>query len=50
MYKNLESLINNERLEVEMNNINEKLYFNMEEVLLSNYLFCGYNFNNMKYL
>jgi len=50
MYKNIKNLLNNEKLELEMNNINEKLEFNMEEILLSNYLFCGYNLNNIKYI
>ena len=49
MYKNITNLLNNEKLELEMNNINEKLQFNMEEILLSSYLFCGYNLNNIKY-
>ena len=47
MYKDINSLINNENLELEINNINEKLEFNMEEILLSEYLFCGYNFNKI---
>lgn len=50
IYKNIKSLINNEKLELEMNNINENLEFNMEEILLANYLFCGYNPNNIKYI
>jgi hypothetical protein len=50
MYKNIKNLLNNEKLELEMNNINEKLEFNMEEILLSNYLFCGYNLNNINYI
>lgn len=47
MYKNIKNVVNNQKLELEMNNINEKLEFNPEEILLSNYLFCGYNINNI---
>lgn len=47
---NIKNLINNDKIDLEMNHINEKLIFNMEEILLSNYLFCGYNLNNIEYI
>ena len=50
IYKNIKNVINNKEIETEMNNINEKLEFNMEELLLSNYLLCGYNLNNIEYI
>ena len=34
MYKNIKNLLNNEKLELEMNDINEKFEFNMEAILL----------------
>ena len=50
LYKNIENIINNKEIELKINNINEKLEFNMEEFLLSNYLYCGYDINNIKYV
>jgi len=50
IYKNIKNIINNKELETKMNNINEMLDFNMEELLLSNYLLCGYNLNNIEYI
>lgn len=49
LYKNIKNIINNKKIESEMNAINEKFEFNMENILLSNYLFCGYNINNIEY-
>ena len=34
LYKNIENIINNKEIELKINNINEKLEFNMEEFLL----------------
>jgi hypothetical protein len=48
-YKNIKNILNNQELELKINNINEKLEFNMEELLLSNYLLCGYNLNNIEF-
>ena len=50
IYKNIKNIINNKELETKMNNINEMFEFNMEELLLSNYLLCGYNLNNIEYI
>jgi len=50
IYKNIKNIINNKELETKMNNINEILDINMEELLLSNYLLCGYNLNNIEYI
>ena len=50
LYNNIKDLINNEKIELVMNKLNEKLEFNMEEILLANYLFYNYNFNNIKYI
>lgn len=50
IYKNIKNVINNKKIESEMNNINEKLEINMEELLLSNYLLCGYDINNIEYI
>jgi len=49
IYKNIKNLINNEKIELEMNNMNELLAFNMENLLLANYLFCGYTLNNISW-
>lgn len=50
LYNNIKDLINNEKIELVMNKVNEKLEFNMENILLANYLFYNYNFNNIKYI
>lgn len=50
MYKNINNIMNNDQIELQMNNINEKMLFNMEEILLSNYLFYGYDVNNINYI
>ena len=50
MYKNITNIMNNDQIELQMNNINEKMLFNMEEILLSNYLFYGYDVNNINYI
>jgi hypothetical protein len=50
IYKNIKNIINNKELETKMNNINETFDINMEELLLSNYLLCGYNLNNIEYI
>lgn len=50
IYKNIKNLINNKKIDEAMNNINEPLLINMEQLLLSNYLLCGYNLNNIEYL
>lgn len=50
IYKNIKNIINNEEIELKMNNTKEKLEFNMEELLLSNYLFCGYDVNDIEYV
>lgn len=50
MYKNIKNLINNDKIHLEMKHMNETLIFNMEEILLSNYLFCGYNVNNIEFI
>lgn len=49
LYKNIMNIVNNYKLELQMNNINEKMLFNMEEILLANYLFYGYDINNINY-
>jgi hypothetical protein len=48
LYKNISNIINNNEIEMKINNINEKLEFNMEEMLLSNYLFCGLEIDNIE--
>lgn len=50
LYKNIKNIINNKEIEIKINNINEKFDCNMEELLLSNYLFCGYDINNIEYI
>jgi hypothetical protein len=50
IYKNIKNIINNKEIEREMNNINEGFEINMENLLLSNYLLCGYNLNNIEYI
>lgn len=50
LYKNIKNIINNTEIELKLNNIHETLIFNMEELLLSNYLFCGYDLNNIEYI
>ena len=50
IYKNIKNIINNKDIELKMNNIKEKLNFNMEELLLSNYLFYGYDVNDIEYV
>lgn len=50
IYKNIKNIINNKDIELKMNNIKEKLEFNMEELLLSNYLFYGYDVNDIEYV
>lgn len=47
LYHNIKNIINNTDLENKMNNINETHAFNAEEILLSNYLYCGYSMNDI---
>lgn len=42
LFKNIKNIINNKIIENKLKNINEKLLFNMEELLLSNYLYYDY--------
>lgn len=49
LYHNIKNIINNKDIENKINSINEKLEFNMEEYLLSNYLYCGYDMNDVIY-
>jgi len=49
-YKNIKNIINNMEIEIKLNNINEKFIWNAEEIMLSNYLFYGYNVNNIEYI
>ena len=48
-YKNIKNIINNMEIDTKIININEKMIFNSEEMLLSNYLFYGYDVNNIEY-
>jgi hypothetical protein len=50
LYKNIKNMINNTEIEKKINDINETLEFNMENLLLSNYLLCGYTVNNIEYI
>ena len=50
LYKNIKYLINSEEIEQKMARIDENFEFNMEEMLLSSYLFCGYDINNINYI
>lgn len=50
LYKNIKSIINNKEIEQKMNNINETFVFNMERHLLSNYLYYGYDVNDIVFI
>lgn len=50
LYKNINNVVNNEKIEVKTNYINQKFEFNMEEYLLSNYLLCNYDINSIEYI
>lgn len=49
LYKNIKNIINNNKILMKMHNINESMIFNMEEIVLSNYFFCGYDINNIEF-
>ena len=49
LFKNIKNIINNKKIENKLKNINEKLLFNMEELLLSNYLYYDYNIKDILY-
>ena len=50
LYKNIKNIINSKEIEMKINNFNEKMEFNMENILFSSYLFNGYNVNNIEYI
>jgi hypothetical protein len=50
LYDNIKHIINNNDLDVKLKSLNEGLAFNAEEYLLANYLFCGYNVNDIVYM
>jgi hypothetical protein len=41
------NIINDKDIENKIININENFEFNMEEYLLSSYLYCGYDMNDL---
>lgn len=50
LYKNIKNIINNKEIEEKINNINERLEFNIEEYLLANYLYYGYDIRDVLFI
>lgn len=48
-YENLNNLMNNKKLKLEVEKYNEKYKFNAEEILLINFLFHGFKFEDISY-
>ena len=50
LYENIKHIINNDDLDIKLKTLNETFAFNAEEYLLANYLFCGYNIDDIDYM